>query len=171
MKYFVLGLGLLAVTIFLTRDHWKSYPPVAEAVSDSLVKADGRQISSFELDDKDYVLLYFSASWCPPCRKFTPELVRFYNQKKEQLNFEVVLVSWDKSEGKMKSYMDDYNMPFPAIPFGESVVKNRLQENYGGRGIPHLVLIDQKGKVLSSSYEGGKYLGPMKVLQDLQNLE
>ena len=45
-----------------------------------LVKADG---SSHEADavlaDKELVMYYFSAHWCPPCRQFTPMLKDFYD--------------------------------------------------------------------------------------------
>ena len=30
------------------------------------------------LADKQVVLFYFSARWCPPCRVFTPVLNEFY---------------------------------------------------------------------------------------------
>ncbi len=68
--------------------------------------------------------LYFSAHWCPPCRRFTPELVNFYNKVKsgplaEQL--EIVFISYDRDE---KSYDDYYDsMPWLTIPFDEREIK------------------------------------------------
>lgn len=42
-----------------------------------------------ELDNK-YILLYFSAQWCPPCRQFTPKLNQAYLQlKRIRQDFEV----------------------------------------------------------------------------------
>jgi hypothetical protein len=36
-----------------------------------------------------------------------------------------------------------------------------------GSGIASLVLVDSTGKVISSSYAGSQYVGPEKVLADL----
>jgi len=39
---------------------------------------------------------------------------------------------------------------------------------YRGRGIPCLVLVDREGNVVSHSYEGQTYVGPVKVMNDLE---
>ncbi|CAN0006606.1 unnamed protein product, partial [Hapterophycus canaliculatus] len=46
---------------------------------------------------------YFSASWCGPCRKYTPQLAALYNRAKSQHKaFEVVFVSLDGDEDSME---------------------------------------------------------------------
>ena len=45
------------------------------------------------------VLLYFSAHWCPPCRKFTPQLVAFFSRRYP----EVVVVPWTKEARSTRS--------------------------------------------------------------------
>ncbi|CAJ1030788.1 Redoxin/Thioredoxin/AhpC/TSA family/F plasmid transfer operon protein/Thioredoxin-like, putative [Leishmania shawi] len=50
------------------------------------------------------VFFYFSASWCPPCRGFTPLLVEFYEKYHDSKNFEVVLVTWDEEEEGFNGY-------------------------------------------------------------------
>ena len=57
--------------------------------------------------------IYFSASWCPPCRGFTPKLVKFRDNNKS--NFEVVLVSSDRGESAQRDYMASYNMKWAAV--------------------------------------------------------
>ncbi|HSH39132.1 MAG TPA: thioredoxin-like domain-containing protein [Chthoniobacterales bacterium] len=58
--------------------------------------------------------LYYSGGWYRPCRAFTPELVRFYNENKgEILGFEVVFMSQDRSEPEMEKYMVEMSMPWP----------------------------------------------------------
>ena len=75
-----------------------------------LVKADG---SSHEADavlaDKELVMYYFSAHWCPPCRQFTPMLKDFYDEVSDE-NLEIVFVSSDRSDDDMKSYMKVRNL-------------------------------------------------------------
>ncbi len=120
-----------------------------------------------ELEKKKLIALYFSAHWCAPCRKFTPELVDYYNRVATQHpEFEIVFVSFDKSQFAMETYMREANMPWPAIDFQKLKGKDAIRK-YAGDGIPCLVLVDATGKVISSTYAGAHYLGPAKVLSDL----
>ena len=120
-----------------------------------------------ELEKKKLIALYFSAHWCAPCRKFTPELVDYYNRVATQHpEFEIVFVSFDKSQFAMETYTLEANMPWPAIDFQKLKGKDAIRK-YAGAGIPCLVLVDATGKVISSTYAGAQYLGPAKVLGDL----
>jgi nucleoredoxin len=120
------------------------------------------------LAKKKLIALYFSAHWCAPCRKFTPQLVEFYNRVASQHpEFEIVFVSNDRSPFGMETYMRDTHMPWPAIDFAKLPGKEALQK-YGGESIPCLVLLDASGKVISDTYAGKKYVGPEKVLTDLE---
>ena len=49
-----------------------------------LLDAGGQEVSIDELKGK-YVGLYFSASWCGPCRTFTPKLKKFRDQNEKKL--------------------------------------------------------------------------------------
>ena len=116
---------------------------------------------------KKLIALYFSAYWCGPCRKFTPQLVEFYNRVAAQHpEFDIVFVSSDRSPLGMESYMRDMQMPWPAIDYARLPSKGALTK-YAGEGIPCLVLLDDGGKVISDTYAGKKYVGPEKVLTDL----
>ena len=48
--------------------------------------------------------LYFSASWCGPCRSFTPQLCSFYEKMKPG-DLEIVFVSSDQDENGYKEYL------------------------------------------------------------------
>lgn len=119
------------------------------------------------LPKKKLIALYFSAYWCGPCRKFTPQLVEFYNRVAPQHpEFDIVFVSSDRSPEGMESYMHDMHMPWPAIDYAKLPDKGALKK-YAGEAIPCLVLLDDSGKVISDTYAGQKYVGPEKVLADL----
>ncbi|MDQ2824991.1 MAG: hypothetical protein M3R29_06050, partial [Verrucomicrobiota bacterium] len=116
---------------------------------------------------KKLIAFYFSAHWCAPCRKFTPQLVEYYNRVAPQHpEFEIIYFSLDKSASAMEAYMREAGMPWPAIDYQKLQAKEVLKKN-AGEGIPGLVLVDATGKMISSSYAGSKYLGPGKVLGDL----
>jgi nucleoredoxin len=143
------------------------------AVKGDLVSWQNGALGHFDdekLENKKLIALYFSAHWCGPCRRFTPKLVTYYNQVAPQHpEFEVIFVSSDKSQSGMETYMREMNMPWPAIDFQKIATKGEVTR-YAGRAIPCLVLIDATGKVVSNSYDGPNYLGPQKVLSDLDGI-
>lgn len=47
----------------------------------------------------DYLIVYFSAHWCPPCKGFTPVFAERYKKLKGiGTNFEIIFVSADRDE-------------------------------------------------------------------------
>jgi nucleoredoxin len=146
---------------------------IASAAKGNLVRLkNGNLVSGYdeELAQKQIYGLYFSAHWCGPCRKFTPQLVAYYNQfARDHPEFEIVFVSADKSADGMATYMRESGMPWPAIEYSKLANVPALQK-YAGKGIPDLVIVDASGKVLADSYVSGKYVGPAKVLDDLSTI-
>lgn len=113
------------------------------------------------------VLVYFSAHWCGPCRQFTPKLVEMYNEISKtpfRNAFEVIFVSSDRSAAEQAQYMQSMSMPWLAVTHDQA--ESGPLAAFGGNGIPCLVMLDEKGEVLSHSYVGGQYVGPGKVLRD-----
>ncbi|MHC4873297.1 MAG: thioredoxin-like domain-containing protein [Planctomycetota bacterium] len=137
---------------------------IAEITNGKLVNKTGRVLDDINLERKNYVLVYFSASWCPPCQAFTPSLANFYKSNKKGDNFEILFVSRDRSEMHMYTYMN--KMPWPGVKYGSEAAKH-IQDRLAGRGIPCLVLLDKDGKIISDSFDGDNYLGPQKVVTDL----
>lgn len=140
------------------------------AIGPVVQTADQQKVDSRKLANSRYMLVYFSAHWCGPCRAFTPRLVDYVNARRGGNNFNVVFVSSDRSEADMFNYMTEMKMPWATVPFAQ-IGPSGLKAKYGGRGIPNLVLIDGKGAVISGSYNAeGQYVGPQKVLNDLTKL-
>jgi nucleoredoxin len=95
--------------------------------------------------------LYFSAHWCGPCRRFTPELVAFRDAHAAE--FEVVFVSSDKTAEAMKGYMTEAKMQWPAVPYGDPAMK-AIKQNFAIRGIPSLIILDANGQVITKEGRG-----------------
>ncbi|XP_071481380.1 nucleoredoxin-like [Diadema antillarum] len=96
--------------------------------------------------------LYFSAHWCPPCRNFTPELVKTYNKLKEDgRDFEIIFITWDRAEESFTKYFQD--MPWLAIPYGDPRVAE-LAKVFQVAGIPSLIILDAEGKVITAEGRG-----------------
>jgi nucleoredoxin len=73
------------------------------------------------------IALYFSAEWCGPCRKFTPQLVDHYKRvAREYPEFEIVFYSMDRSLYAMEMYARDGNMSWLAIDFSKPKEKEAL---------------------------------------------
>ena len=143
---------------------------IAGVAKGNLVRLqNGNLVSCYdeELASKQIYGLYFSAHWCGPCRKFTPQLVAYYNQiARDHPEFEIIFVSADKSADGMATYMRESGMPWPAIEYSKLANVPALQK-YAGKGIPDLVIVDASGKILADSYVSGKYVGSARVLDDL----
>eukprot|EP01061_Rhynchopus_euleeides_P013829 TRINITY_DN24013_c0_g1_i2.p1 TRINITY_DN24013_c0_g1~~TRINITY_DN24013_c0_g1_i2.p1 ORF type:complete len:290 (+),score=104.82 TRINITY_DN24013_c0_g1_i2:81-872(+) len=110
-----------------------------------LLTKDGLKDTSEVLQGKDYVLLYFSAHWCPPCRQFTPMLANFHINESRDKSFEVVFISNDKSESQFDDYFE--SMPWTAVPF-DSHFRGIAQQQYGAQGIPELVVLSKDGEII-----------------------
>ncbi len=146
---------------------------IVSALSGKLVAPKGSSLAPVprdQLNNVRYIAFYYSAQWCPPCRAFTPELVKTYAEiKAKHPDFELVFVSSDRDAKSMAAYMIEYGMNFPAVRFGEQRSLRAIQRPGHERGIPNLVFMDADGKELSVSYTpDGKYLGPRRVLADIR---
>ncbi len=103
----------------------------------------GDRVSLEEMADK-IVVISFWATWCPPCRKELPVLEAIHNSVGED-RLEVIAVNTEDSRtyrGALRR-LKDYRM---------TLVHDRrgiLQRQYGVEGLPHMVIVGIRGKVVS----------------------
>lgn len=123
--------------------------------ADDLVVLQRNKLVPFKSDrffKAPYTVLYFSAGWCPDCRRFSPSLVAAYDdQPRRRKQFEVLLLTRDKTEAGMLKYMQTEKMKWPALAFDKVASAEDLQKYYSGKGIPCLSVIDQKGEMVLQS--------------------
>ena len=142
-----------------------TFASLEELVGPELINADGEKVATSSLAGK-VIGLYFSASWCGPCRAFTPSLVKLRDRKDDE--FEVVFVSSDRSAEDQTEYMKDYDMEWPAIPH-DSPLRGELAAKYGIQGIPSLIIVDDQGNLITKdgrSEMNGSDAGARKALRE-----
>ena len=89
------------------------------------------------------VLIIFSTTWCPYCRTEIPRFKEIYNTYTKK---GVVVVNVDSQEprDKVAKFAEKYKLPYRVL-IDES---GDVAESYGIRGVPSLMLIDGKGKIV-----------------------
>ena len=98
--------------------------------SQTLIRSDGSEVEAKSaLSEKDLVLIYFSAKWCPQSERYTPMLKEFY-EKVSDKGVEVIFASWDKSSEEMLSNMKESHGDWLALKhdFDGSTGKNFLEQ-------------------------------------------
>lgn len=143
---------------------------IAAALAQGLVDSAGKPVSSEAAAKAKVYVLYYSASWCQPCHKFSPSLVKLVNESAAaNPGLFVALMSSDEKDADLLAYMREAKMPWPALPLTRLQATPALLGHAAG-SIPHLVVLDRHGKVLTSSMQGGRYVGPDRALEDLKKL-
>lgn len=84
----------------------------------------------------------FFATWCQPCRKSIPHLIKM-NQKYGKQGLQILGMSADEDgEGVVKTFAAEQHMNYPVALAGETVI-----DAFGVRSVPVMIVIDKKGKV------------------------
>lgn len=99
------------------------------------------------------VLIDFWASWCGPCRKENPNVVRLYNQYKDK-GFTIFSVSLDQDAEAWKKAIASDGLTWPNHVSDLLGWNTPMTKLYGFQGIPHTVLIDKEGNIIGTGLRG-----------------
>ncbi|KAL8455828.1 hypothetical protein Emag_000402 [Eimeria magna] len=125
---------------------WNRKNPL-ELLGDKFVTPKGETVDASALKGKT-VGIYFSASWCPPCQRFTAKLVETVKKLRERgEHVELVLVSNDRDEESFNAYFSKMN--WLAVPFKDAATRAVAQDTLGVRSLPTLIWVDSKGEILT----------------------
>lgn len=113
----------------------------------------GQEIKLSSLRGK-VVLLDFWASWCGPCRRENPNVVRAYDKYKDQ-GFEVFSVSLDSDANRWRAAIEQDQLKWPYHVSDLAGWRNAAAREYGISSIPHTMLIDRDGSILATHLRGG----------------
>lgn len=89
-----------------------------------------------------------SASWCGPCQKEMPVIVKLHKEMKRDGRADIILVGYDKSLDEAKAYLKSHKAKFAGIWEGDKHIKEL--PGYGPvPGIPYVIMVDRSGKTLT----------------------
>ena len=111
-----------------------------------------------------YVLIDFWASWCGPCRKENPNVVKAFNAYKDK-NFTVLGVSLDRPDDKEKWMAAIHKDGLTWTQLSDlQYWDNAVAKQYGIRSIPQNLLIDPQGKIIGKNLRGEKLTEKLEEL-------
>ena len=99
------------------------------------------------------VLIDFWASWCGPCRRENPNVVKLYKKYRTK-GFEIFSVSLDQDANAWKQAIVQDGLVWPNHVSDLKGWETPLIQTYQFNAIPHTVLIDRKGKLLATGLRG-----------------
>jgi thiol-disulfide isomerase/thioredoxin len=141
---------------------WKKWL-VTVAEEEKTAPKPGNAVPAFQVEDLDhpgtsispatfkgkYWILDFWATWCSPCKGELPFVHKAY-AKFHPAGLEILSVSSDLKAEDIAKFRKDPQHPMPwhhAFPKGQA--KDALHRLFQVRGIPHVLLISPKGKILA----------------------
>ncbi len=88
------------------------------------------------------VIMYFWATWCPPCVTASPYIQRFHDDFADEQRVVVLGIHFD-DQGDPAAYFDENGYTFPNVDDGREIV-----EAYGITRIPTILVIDRTGTIV-----------------------
>jgi len=99
------------------------------------------------------VLIDFWASWCGPCRKENPNVVKLY-EKYKSAGFTVLSVSLDDNKASWLAAIEKDKLTWPYHVSDLKKWGNEAARAYQVSGIPFTVLVDKEGNIVDTKLRG-----------------
>jgi thiol-disulfide isomerase/thioredoxin len=126
--------------------------PLGQVAPDINLKAPNDQVVPLSSLRGKYVLIDFWASWCGPCRRENPNVVRLYNQYKDK-GFEIYGVSLDRERGPWLQAIKADNLTWTHVS-DLKYFNSAAALDYLVQAIPYTVLLDKEGKIIAKGLRG-----------------
>ncbi|MCQ2273533.1 MAG: TlpA family protein disulfide reductase [Bacteroidales bacterium] len=101
------------------------------------------------------VMIDFWASWCGPCRKENPNVVKLYHKYHDK-GFEIYSVSLDKTRDQWLKAIKDDGLVWPNHVSDLNGWTSSGGKTYGIMSVPSTVLIDKEGKIIARNLRGAE---------------
>jgi peroxiredoxin len=103
------------------------------------LKGNSRSLKDFR---GKVVLLNFTTTWCPYCKKDIPNLKKLYTTMKGK-NFELISIYVAESPKRVAAFVQKNSLPYTILVDPEAAVAR----TYGVRGVPMKVVVAKSGIV------------------------
>jgi thiol-disulfide isomerase/thioredoxin len=123
----------------------------------------GKEIALSSLRGK-YVLIDFWASWCGPCRRENPHMVKLY-ETYHRKGFEIYGVSLDKDKNAWKTAIKKDKLIWTEVS-DLGFWNAKPAKLYNVNSIPYTVLLDKNGKILAKGLFGAEIEEKLKQIFD-----
>lgn len=143
-------LAILFFSIFFIFSCSKKFSVVAEKGKQfpefTVKSVDGKQTfkSSDILKEGKKTLFVVSAEWCPHCVNQSPDIQRYYDEHKDNVNVVVVYSTKNSSPEAVKEYLERNQYTFPAYYDYDDVIFDGASVE----GFPLNVFIGADGKII-----------------------
>lgn len=135
-----------------------------QAPNFELPTPEGKKVQLSDFKGK-YVLIDFWASWCPDCRRISPN-VEAIAKEYQGKDLAVLAVSFDIDKEAWVKYINRNGAPVNEVHVSElkKMKESAVAKAFGVQWIPSLYLLDKDGKVLLATVEVSKIEAMVKTL-------
>lgn len=148
------GYGIVALPDALNTTGRSPATEIGRAAPDFLLQTpEGDDVRFSDLRGEP-VLVNFWASWCTPCREEMPEIVRAYNEHRDD-GLLVVAVNLQENADQVREFAREFGMDFTVVIDRNGQVGDSWRIGGPVEGIPASYFIDRDGVVRDRVY------GPM----------
>jgi len=146
--------------------YYNNYKQLKKKLEDGQLLATGKLAPDFEefMTDRktklklsslrgNVVLIDFWASWCGPCRKENPNVVKTYEKYKKD-GFTIMSVSLDQDKEKWIAAIKQDNLTWPNHVSDLGGWSSKVSRLYEVNSVPFTVLIDKEGRIIRVNLRG-----------------